>query len=101
VSTNLPDANSAKPNVASFTLRELTEMLVRHKGLNEGSYDLSIEFMIGTGQFSPTPDKMQALPGVAVSISKIGLVETKNPGSYTVDAAACNPAKKRTPKNKS
>ena len=85
--------------VASHELREITELLVKHHGLHEGLYDLTVEFQFAVGAVSP--DQKLILPGVMLGVSRIGIMKTEKTGAATVDAAEVNPfspAKKITAK---
>ncbi len=81
-----------------LSLRELTELLVKHYGIHEGKYDLLMEFQIGTGMFGPTPEA--TLPSAFVGISKIGLMPTSVESATTVDAAIVNPGKSKKSRKK-
>jgi hypothetical protein len=83
----------SKQSLVAFSLREVTEILVRHYGAHEGIYGLSIDFRIGIGQFGPSAEETS--PGASVSIERLGLVKATVPGVHTVDASVCNPAPKR------
>ena len=65
---------------------------MKHYGLNEGTFDLMLEFQIGTGAIGP--DKDNLIPGAMIGVSRIGLVPTSKVGPTTVDASVVNPAKK-------
>lgn len=85
--------------VASHELREITELLVKHHGLHEGLYDLTVEFQFAVGAVGPDPKLI--LPGVMLGVSRIGIMKTEKTGTATVDAAEVNPfspAKKITAK---
>lgn len=75
-----------------LSLKEVAAVLVKHYGLNEGVFDLMVEFQIGVGAIGPDKDK--AVPGAMIGVSKIGLLPSKIPGPNTVDAAVINPEKK-------
>lgn len=75
-----------------LTLKEVTELLVRHYGLHEGNYNLSMEFRIGTGTFGP--DQEERYPGAFFTIVKIGLTKADEPNQNTIDAAEVNPKRK-------
>ena len=93
--------NHAPNRVASFSLIELTEILVKHQGLNEGLYNLSLEFQLAVGAVGPTPELI--CPGAMIGVSRVGLSETEKEKTniHTVDAAKVNPApKKRAGKSK-
>lgn len=95
-------SNESNPNrIADFTLTELTEILVKHQGLHEGLYNLSLEFQLAVGAVGPTPELI--CPGAMIGVSRIGLSKTEKEKAniHTVDAAKVNPApKKRAKKSK-
>lgn len=85
----------------TLTLRELTEVLIKHHGLHTGWYDLLTEFQIGSGAVGPDPHHLS--PGIMIGIGRIGLMPVSSPNPNSMDAAIVNPAvsisaKKRTPK---
>ena len=90
------------PNrIADFSLIEMTEILIKHKGLHEGLYNLSLEFQIAVGAVGPAPESI--CPGAMIGVSRIGLSKTEQEKAniHTVNAAEVNPApKKRARKNK-
>lgn len=88
-----------KPVDAPLSMRDLTTVLIKHYKINEGRFDLLIEFHIGMGAVGPTPDAM--VPGAMIGVSKIGLMPSKATGPTTVDAAIVNPAKKSRAKTNS
>ncbi len=75
-----------------LSLRELTEVLIKHYGLHEGLYELMLEFQIGMGVVGPGPQG--SLPGASIGLSKLGLMKVEVVGDNTLDAAVVNPAKK-------
>jgi hypothetical protein len=70
---------------AEYSLRELTEILVRHQNINEGFYNLSFEFQISVGAVGPTPETL--CPGAMIGVSRIGIVRSDKQNIHTVDAA--------------
>lgn len=74
-----------------LSIRELTELLIRHYDLHEGHYDLLVEFQIGVGPVGPNP--MSTSPGAMVGFSKIGLLKPPSPGVTSIDASVVNPVK--------
>lgn len=82
-----------KTNVVApvLSLRDLTEILIKHYGINDGKYDILLEFQIGTGMFGPSPEN--TLPSAFVGVSKIGLTPTSVITATTVDASMVNPSK--------
>lgn len=89
------------PVESPVSLRELSEILVKHYGLHAGCYDLLIEFQIGMGAVGP--DEQSALPGAMIGVSRVGLIPSRKDGPTTIDAAIINPPKKirkKTPREK-
>ncbi len=74
-----------------FSLKEITEHLIRIKGYHEGLYDISVEISFAVGSFGPTSELI--LPGAMFGVSGIGLAKTEKVGPNTVDAALVNPIK--------
>lgn len=93
MSTNATvSAQHVAPIDTPLTLKDLSILLVKHYGLNEGTFDLMLEYQIGTGAIGP--DKDNLIPGAMIGVSRIGLVPTSKVGPTTVDASVVNPAKK-------
>jgi len=90
------DTNSSAQTVAPIdvplALKDLSILLVKHYGLHEGTFDLMLEYQIGTGAIGPDQDNL--IPGAMIGVSRIGLVPTAKVGPTTVDASVVNPAKK-------
>lgn len=83
----------ANPNlIANFSLRELTEILIKHQKIKEGLYDLAFEFQIAVGAMGPTPESI--CPGAMIGISHIGLSKTEVSSVNTVDASVSKSPKK-------
>lgn len=70
-------------------LREINEILIKHHGLNEGLFELGIEFQFAIGPIGFEPNK--SMPGGIFGVKSIGLVKTDKIGPNTVDAADINP----------
>ena len=90
------------PNlIADFSLVEMTKILIKHQGLHEGLYNLSVQFQLAVGAVGPSPESIS--PGVMMGVSGIGLSRTEEEKAniQTVNAAEVNPApKKRARKTK-
>lgn len=85
-------AQHPAPVDAPLALKDLSVLLVKHYGIHEGTFDLMLEYQIGTGAIGP--DKDNLFPGAMIGVSRIGLVATSKIGPTTVDASVVNPAKK-------
>lgn len=94
-------SNGKNPNqIASFTLVEMTEILIKKQGLHEGLYNLSVQFQIAFGAVGPSPELIS--PGAMMGVSGIGLSRTdkEKANIQTVDAAKVNPATKKGARKK-
>lgn len=74
-----------------YSMRELTEMLVKHEGLTEGKWMLSVEFGITATNLGP--DSENLTPAAVVPIVNVGLIESDKINNLTVDAATYNKRK--------
>jgi len=83
-------AQIARPSPVGTPLawRELSELLVKHYGLHEGTYSLWVEFAIGTGPIGPNKEKL--MPGVMVGVARVGLIPADSSEPATVDAGIVN-----------
>lgn len=77
----------------NFSLRELAEILIRHKGVHDGIYEVSVHFQVAVGAVGPSESTV--LPGAMIGVSGLGLVPAMAPGPNTVDAAIANPLPKK------
>lgn len=87
-----------KNRVADFSLLEMTEILIKHQGLHEGLYNLSLEFQIAVGAIGPSPESI--CPGAMLGVSRIGISKTdkEKANIHTVNAADVNPTPKKKPR---
>lgn len=85
-------AQTPTPIDPPLSMRDLTEVLIKHYGIHEGLHDLMIAYQIGMGGVGP--DNASISPGVMIGVSKVGLMLSSNNGPNSVDAAIVNPAKK-------
>lgn len=81
-----------------LTIRDLTEVMIKHYGLHEGLYDLLIEFQVGVGAVGPTPG--EKYPGAIVGVTRIGLKRVETVSQTTVDAGDANPPSAKKPAKK-
>ncbi len=77
-------SNRKKP-LPPLSLLDLGKILVKHYGITEGKYEVSIEFRIGMGSIGPTPE--DRLPGAMLGVSGIGIVPTDKEGPLVIDAS--------------
>jgi len=81
----------------TFSLIEMTEILIKHKKIHEGLYNISIEYKIAVGTVGPAEEK---LPGTMIGVSGVGITKTEeeNTNTHTVDAAKVNPVPRKKAK---
>ena len=72
-----------------LTLRDMTEILIKHNKLHEGIYSLSFEFKVSVGAVGPEPKS--AYPGAIIGVSRVGIIKTNKENIHSVDAAIVNP----------
>ena len=80
--------------------KELTELLIKHFKLNQGFYNLSINFAMGFGGFQTDPTQTP-LPTAFLGINGVGLAEYPNNDQNDpsiLDASIVNPKKSRAKK---
>jgi hypothetical protein len=89
-------SSSAQPSkeLPPVSVRELTELLVRHYGLTEGRWVLGMNFVVKTGNLEV--ETGQRLPGVLTSINAFALARVTGDGPEVVDAALVNPRGRRS-----
>ena len=83
--------NRLQHPLVMLPLSGVAEILVKHQGLHEGLYDLSIQFQMAFGGVGPHPDLI--FPGAMLGVSGIGLTRIDKISAHTVDASKVNPAK--------
>jgi|APFre7841882654_1041346.scaffolds.fasta_scaffold15593_3 hypothetical protein len=80
-----------------ISLREITELLIKHYDLHEGNYDLLLEFQMGVGMASQNLEQPPS-PTAMIGISRLGLIQAPVNSPSTADASIVNPAKKPSKK---
>ena len=79
----------AEPKHIVFKHREVVEALIKHQGLHEGVWMLTVTARLNMLVTGPSPDT--AMPAAMVLIQELGLMKTDQENSLAVDAAAVNP----------
>ena len=79
-----------KPTVplARYSLKQLTEILVKEQGLTEGLYDMSVDFQVAVGGVGPSPSEIY--PGALIGVAGFGLLRASVEGPHTVNASNIN-----------
>jgi hypothetical protein len=73
-----------------FNHKELTTLLVKHQGLHEGLWQLSVSFGFAAANAGPGPADVN--PAAIVLVTGIGLTKAAERNPLCVDAADVNPA---------
>jgi hypothetical protein len=93
-----PTEKPEKEMTHAHELREITELLIKHHGLNDGIFDLAVEFIYAIGPVGM--DANIRMPGGIFGVKRIGLMPSDEKSISSVDAAVVNPAKKKRPVKK-
>lgn len=77
--------------IKTFTLtyKEVVEALIKHQKLDEGIWQLYIEFGIAAANVTSGPEDVS--PSAIVPIKKIGLLRVDKEGPLAIDASKINP----------
>lgn len=91
----------AVPDVTSvqYKHKELTELMLKDRGIHEGLWVLQIRFGLGAVNAGPSEDDVH--PTAMVPVQGIGILRVDQPGPLVVDAAVVNPASQTKAKIKS
>lgn len=74
-----------------YALKELAELLIKHQGIHEGFYELSIEFQMAVGGVGIAPSPEHVMPGAMLGVSRIGITKVPINTPLSVDASQINP----------
>lgn len=79
-----------------LSIQQLGAVLLKHYGLHEGKYQLSVGFKIGVGSVPSGEEDTETIPGAIVGVE--GVMLTREPDDAQspniLDAAVLNPKKK-------
>jgi hypothetical protein len=73
-----------------FRIKEVTEALVKFKGLNEGFWMIYLEFKLLGSNTGPSAEEVY--PTAIIPVTGFGLQRVKEMSPLSVDAAQVNPA---------
>lgn len=81
-----------------FEYKEITELLIKHQGLHEGLWSLTIQFGFQAANINVKTEEDESkevlVPGVIIPLMKMGIQKNDKPNPFTVDAAEVNPPPK-------
>jgi hypothetical protein len=81
-----------KPEIVTYSYKELAEILVKHQGIREGHWSIYISGA------NAGPTEADIVPAAIVPVSKCGLQRIEKPNALSVDASKVNPAGKKPKK---
>lgn len=79
------------PQFPSLSLRDMTELLIKHYDVHSGLYDVGLQFKVSVGAMTNNQNG-EILPGGMFGVASFTLVPAPKAGPHTVDAAVVNPA---------
>lgn len=83
-----------EPQIITFEYKELVTTLIKHQGIHEGLWSVTIQVGLQTGNIQAGPSETDMVPGIAIPLLKIGIQKQDKPNPLTVDAAKVNPPSK-------
>ena len=83
-----------EPQIIAFTNKEIVEVLIKHQGIHEGLWALTVQFGLKTGMSKVGPSEEDMVPTVIIPVLKMAIQKHDNPTPFTVDAAEVNPPPK-------
>lgn len=85
-----------------YTLKELTELMVKEEGIKKGHWMLQATFSWAVANVLSTEDGPKG-PGAMSILTNVGIQEIPEPGPFSIDAAALwkkTPARRKPRKAK-
>ena len=73
-----------------LSLKDIAELIVKHRGIHEGLYNVVFQIQIALGAVGTSPETV--VPGAMFGVSGVGLEKVAQAGPQTIDAAVVNPA---------
>lgn len=70
---------------------ELTTLLVRHHGIHQGLWTLTVNFEVHGRTFVPDLAPSAGMPAAVVCVDTVGIRQVEVADGLTVDAAVVNP----------
>ncbi len=80
-----------EPEIITFTYKEIVKALLKHQGIHEGLWSITIQFGFTPGNVKVGPSEEDMVPGLVIPLVKMGIQKQNKPNPLTVDAAEVNP----------
>jgi len=83
-----------EPQIITFSYQELVTALIKHQGIHEGIWGLTIQVGLQAGNIQAGPSGSDTVMGIIIPLQKIGIQKQDKPNPIAVDAAKVNPPSK-------
>ena len=83
-----------EPQIITFTYKEIAKVLLKHQGIHEGLWAVTIQFGLQAGNIKVGPSEEDIVIAAIIPLLKIGIQKSDKPTPLTVDAAEVNPPPK-------
>jgi hypothetical protein len=83
-----------EPQLITFSYKELATVLIKHQGIHEGLWALTVQLALQAGMTKVGPAEEDVVIAAIIPLMKIGIQKSDKPTPLTVDAAQVNPTPK-------
>jgi len=83
-----------EPQIITFSYKELATVLLKHQGIHEGLWGVTVQMGFQAGHIKAGPSEEDVVPAAIVPLLKIGIQKQEKPAPFTVNAAEVNPPPK-------
>ena len=83
-----------EPQIITFTYKEIATVLLKHQGIHEGLWALTVQLALQAGNIKVGPSEGDIAIAAIIPLMKIGIQKSDKPTPLTVDAAEVNPIPK-------
>ncbi len=83
-----------EPQIITFSYKEIVTALIKHQGIHEGIWGLTMQVGLQAGPLKVGPSENDKVIGLIIPFQKIGIQKQDKPDPLAVDAAEVNPRTK-------
>jgi hypothetical protein len=83
-----------EPQIITFSYKELATVLIKHEGIHEGLWSLTVQFAMKAGMTQTGPAEEDVVIAAVIPLLKMGIQKLDKPTPISVDAAEVNPPPK-------
>lgn len=80
-----------------YDTKKLVSILLKDQGIHDGTWALTVEFVLGVGMSGPNAD--QIMPTAMASVAKVGISRADEGATFSFDASELNPTPGRVRKS--